>query len=297
MPEENISPNPNQSQTPAQSVESKPNNLAKYLLFGFLGLTLLVSVTYWYGTRRAQQPREPKVVSQPSPSEPAVGNVGIEPTPRPPKSSFQNLLSEQCKKFGDSVDVGVLPVVVDESVLDVRSVMCRGDSVINAGYVQVSYGDGETLNLYDEYSKELGHGGSPFLGTYRKSIKETADVRLSIYFARPDGGPALVGDVAVIVRGQKKIRLRSGETIFINAEHVAIEGDDPRLVAVLDKYSRESDRVAGRREIINDIYEDLIDAAEVGIVKRFFDDLAILGDPERGNIRKLENILDTVTAR
>jgi hypothetical protein len=277
-----------------------------------LGFGLLLGAVYtgyWYGTESAkfkfQGSKLPsETQTQPTPIPTPVSLFETTPTRTPLTETFQQILTRNCRKIGDErsffhgIDLSALPVLIDPAVIDIRTreqgaVVCTGE-IGGSAYVYIEYGDNYGLSIYDKDSKELGHGGPSFLGiAVGPIIKETKNTKLAIYIAWPDGGPALVGDLSVIGRGEKELQLSNGETIFANTSRVVIDGSDPRLVELLSRYSKESESVTGRKEIDG----SLIGEVGSGVVDRFFSNLANIESPERENIEDIEKALDAVIAR
>jgi len=91
------------------------------------------------------------------------------------------------------------------------------------------------------------------------------------------------------MRGEKSLRLSNGETIYANYTSTAIDGDDARLVELLNNYSEPSDFEPGARE--------LTENPENEIKQKFFQDFSNLQTPEKNALTEIENVLKEITAK
>lgn len=225
-----------------------------------------------------------------------------EEKPKPLKETFQQILEKNCKKIGNEssyfygIDPDNLPISIDPSVITIvlrekGTVVCAGPDTPGHGYVFIEVQEGNVLYLYDKNSEELGHGGPPFLGSYGNIMEEAGDIKLTVYLQGGHTGPGFeVGIIPVVARGEKRLRLSNGETIFVNTERTVIKADDPRLVNFLNQNSVEFDLGGGE---ITRIYE----GTDKEMVGRFFSDMAALESPEKEKIDEIKRVLNAITAK
>lgn len=210
-------------------------------------------------------------------------------------SAFQNLLAQKCKyvreidPYFKIINISELPVKFEpwivSTYLDKQIANCDEGESVNSGFVILKFGE---LSLYDKYSKEAGHGGSPLIGLAGKTIQKDINIEFTVYLNV--GGEGFVGEIPVMVRGEKKLTLKNGEVVYINVSKTAIEGNDPRLVAVLDNYAGQSDAYENKKQINRWGYEE-------AIVKRFFSDLSNLESPEKETLEQVKKTLAGISAK
>lgn len=211
-----------------------------------------------------------------------------------PQLTFQQILTKYCEKIGDertyyhAVKSAILPIKINTDAVKIKyigtdSFACAGENQSGTDYITIQLVDNNRVNLYDKNSKELGHGGPPFLGSFNPVIKTINNIKYSVIMA--NDGPIFVGTVPVTLRAEKTISLENGEEVFANVNTTIIQANDPRLIEFLNKYSKDDSE--GRREIVNyDFYEDM--------VKTFFQDLTTAENKTK--IEELDKILSAFSA-
>lgn len=211
-------------------------------------------------------------------------------------SAFQDLLAQKCQNapkldpYLKSININELPVRFEpwivSAYLDKQIANCDEGESVNTGFVILKFGE---LSLYDKYSKERGRGGAPLIGLVGETIEKDSNVEFTAYLQGGDGS-TIVGEAPVIVRGEKKLTLQNGEVVYINVSKTAIEGNDPRLIAVLDNYAGQSDAYENKKQINRWGYEE-------AIVKRFFSDLSNLESPEKEALEQVKKTLAGISAK
>ncbi len=211
--------------------------------------------------------------------------------------SFQQILGKYCQKIDlatgvsfSGIQPAFLPVSFDTNNLNIEfekdnTFICAGDPQSKNGYIRINSDKG-AVNVSDKNSQELGHGGPPFLGSLDTIIKDDGNIKLSIALGWPGAGCSQIGDLPLLLRGEKKIQSASGETIFINTQAVAIEENDPRLIAVLQEKTKSCE-FDGQNTIEPDPQ-----GLEEKIKQRFFSDFDNLENPEKQAITAINNTLN-----
>jgi len=194
------------------------------------------------------------------------------------------LLNEHCSKQDLTLDK--LPVKINQNIINVNkiAVICSPSSP-STSYLSVQFGSYERILLYDEYSEVLGQGGQAELRETENNIKEGENT-ISFYL---DGGHGVlyVSESSVVGRGTKTAMLDNGDTLFINYDTELIGTKDPRLFAVLEKFSSQVDQDSEELYIDKEGYDE-------EIYNTFFNDLDNISEPEKSGIIGIENILSAV---
>ena len=160
--------------------------------------------------------------------------------------------------------------------------------ILKESYIGVLLKDKRYLQIYDTTSNELGHGGPPFLGQIGSNIYNTGNITINAYLGFGEG-PALLGDLAVQIRGEKKFITTTDESISVNLSAIAIPGNDPRLIEYLKPYSKEDgfDKPVIDSENLN------IDA----LINNYFKPSATINTPEFFALEKMKKELNAITAQ
>lgn len=217
-------------------------------------------------------------------------------------ATFQEILSENCKKiqtgpgsFFYGIQVPVLPVIIRPSLelkLDQQNTLaCSGDDeILKSKYVVIQAKNNRGINLYDEYSKEMGHGGPLFLKSLSTSIGEKNGILFSISIGWPEGGCASPSDMGVYMRGVKSLKLSNGETIFINTSTIVINAGDQKLTEILSENTTDCEIEPGAKTVV-------YDGAEDKIKNYYFSNLNSLGSNEQRAVEEITNILNMISPK
>lgn len=210
--------------------------------------------------------------------------------------SLQDYLKINCKPGNPyTIEVSKLPIKIDSKLItptarpDGITAYCSstGPDSLKETSVSIHLNDNDILNLYDQASIELGHGGAPFLGLFGEEVYHQEGVRITAY-PNYGEGPALLGTLGINLRGQKEYINKSGDTYYVNITTVAIPGDDPRLISYFKPYS----------------YDDGFDAPAIDsgkinnsdLIRHFFDSVQP-NTREYISLAKLKDILNSVLPR
>lgn len=232
--------------------------------------------------------------------------------------SFQEILTKNCqmrkslKGFSYyGIELSKLPIIIDETLLkiqpeDKQYVRCIGEK--GHDYIFFEYSSTlddsktSTIYVYDDGSEELGHGGQPYLGSYGKIIKNEEGFKLSLYLPWGEGGPILTDEMTVVMRGEKKLLRADGEILYVNGETSIVDNNNPKLIEILNKYGKAiTPEVAALYGWNFNDYQDKKmlkvednEAIVEEIATAFFSDMDNLGSVEEEQIKKLEQILNSV---
>jgi len=103
-----------------------------------------------------------------------------------------------------------------------EGVCITGEYLENKGAISFAYkninGDQKSALIHDEYSEELGHGGSPFYGQIGDVIKEGDDFIISAFLTCTDMCGGSVDEYSAHVRIRKILKFKGGEEIYINSD-------------------------------------------------------------------------------
>ncbi len=150
--------------------------------------------------------------------------------------------------------------------------------------------DDTEINLYDQNSKESGHGGYAFLGSLPTLVGEKNGIEYSLALSWPQAGCALPEDLSLVLRGLRSLNLTNGETIFINTQLTAIEPNDPRLQEIL---TEKTQPCSVNPELRSVAYEGV----EKRIKNELFGDLNNLAANERQAINRIEDTLKAISPK
>lgn len=209
----------------------------------------------------------------------------------PLSNQFQEILFDKCKKDG-TILLEDFPFIVNLNIVRIDKIYCEGFPNAKERFVVVKYGNRNSLYIHDEFSREPGHGGLPYLGLIGKVIKTKDNSKISVYFNGWGEGPSqYIEYLYVAARGFKELTVKNGERILITTTIDLVREGDPRLIALLNKYAKRSDDSSGQLEV--EYSEEL----EKAIEHRFYEDFSKLEDTEKQRISYLEKILDAVDAK
>jgi hypothetical protein len=204
--------------------------------------------------------------------------------------SFQEILSSSCENIIISPTVSYfgikeesLPVSLGQPV---NSLTCAGEE--NSNFVSIEYDNHNQIHLYDNNSKELGHGGPSFLGSL-SPLYDDGQIKWSFIPGWNEVGCNKLDELGVTIRGERKLTLQSGETIFANTSKTAIDPGDSRLVDILKDNLEFSD-------CINDKIVK-IEGTEEKVKQRFFKNFDNLASPEKERVDEIRKILMAITPK
>lgn len=301
--EENISSDSTQTILPS----AKPHAGITIVLIILVILSLTSTGFLAYQNMQLQQQLMTQVESQASTSLPGEATPTSSSAQPKLTRTFQQILHQDCRKIGNTqsyfygIEPEKLPVSLNLAILN-ATLGEQGTVTCMEGIGQFPQGNAASaiitlptsyVNIYDRDSKDLAHGGPSFFGSLPTIVGTKNNITFSLFLSRPEGGDALVGQVPVVMRGEKSLELSNGETVFANINLTAIPSSDPRLYALLDKNAQESTMAPGWRMIPYENY-DYLDAQ---IAQQFFANMNALSYPESGAVAEIEKILGAITAK
>lgn len=292
-----------------------------------LGVVVILGITggmYYLGTKKSANtipPSTPTTTFQSSPSATPFSASGASPTilPSSDASSLQKILSSKCQDYlysGKEHIFGIkkddLPVVIDTKKVNIITVnqtnifaCVQFDNKPNHSFVKIpisiyGYGFGEDylssptieLLIYDSQSQEPSHGGYPSIGVYGKVIKDDGQEKLAINLSIGEVPIVYPNNTPVILTAEKKLRLASGEDIFVNLHALIIHGDDPRLVNIISKHSVSRGSGTDLDIEINDV-----EGGQNEIAQYFFGNLTNLKSPEKEKVEQIQKVLSAFTIK
>lgn len=275
-----------------------PPRKASPLITILLILVLLASIgasAYLYLQNQQLQSQITQLTQTPTPT-PTTVAIPTASTGRYSNLTFQQFLSDNCqpgnpqylspeKLFLDLT--GKLKPTVRQGS---QSVICTSVdpnlAKIVSGYLSVSTID-NTLIIYDGESEELGHGGAPFLGFWGQSIYTDDDMRIGAYF-NFGSGPALLGELPLTIRGEKKFTTIFKNPVFVNLNLPAIAADDPRLIESLKPYAEDT-------EFDSPELTKATAAVYDSIINQFFGTNLKPGTPEFLALEEMKRALSSIT--
>lgn len=218
---------------------------------------------------------------------------------------FQDILNKSCKSYDNfsGIELEKLPIKLNTDKIKIiykyekQGVFLCWQIPNNSSYVSIRYTDNlledseNLLNIYDENSEELGHGGYPYLKQVGKTIKSNDYIKLNIYLNVSEIGTA-IGRSGVMLRGEKTLTLPNGETIFVNTTREIIRADDPQLITLLKKYAQNPKEpfTTEKEKIVDDR-----EGAETEIINIFFGDPQNMRATELGKIVFIEELLSSMS--
>ncbi len=218
--------------------------------------------------------------------------------------SFQEILASYCQNITLSPTVSFygiklenLPISINQTIIpitlreqDTIACMIDDQNANKAGSVDLEYGDHQRIRLYDQNSEEGGHGGQAFFGSRPIIIKDDGTIKWSMSLNWSEGGCPDPSEMAVIVRGERKLNLSTGETIYINADAQAVDPGDTRLLAVLQTKTKDSTCEPGKKEVI-------YDGTDVLVKEKFLNNLDQLAAGEKERVDQLRKILMAISPK
>lgn len=295
----------NLTDIPSPESQSKPPIINKVVIIGGILLLLIVgSGGYYLGMQRVQ-PQIPHSSPQATQTQPSSTGEqqNQESTKTALEGSFQDTLIKNCENyelqkgvaFVDVIDVNKAPVSINKNLININyrvpnKLLCAGFDGTKSpyNYFFIELQDKSMINVYDNNSKELGHGGPPYIGSYGTVIRDDGNIKLTVYMVGNEG-PTLVGYAPVELRGEKRLKLSNGDTVYANYSKTAIEGKDSRLVEFLQPYSKPSDFKPGAKEVTDFPAEEL--------KNKFFSNLSNLQPSEKNVLSEIERVLSAVSPK
>lgn len=235
----------------------------------------------------------------------------IQTSPTPPTSmpadnnilsmtgSLQDFMKANCKSGNPQyLEFSKLPVEINTGIIKVDNkkqpvVYCSSTEdntkPIKDGYLVINLENNQTINIYDDQSKELGHGGAPFIGFFGQKIFEEGNIQIGAWLQGGDG-PQVLGDIGVVIRGVKKFSTKDGYAVYVNHTKGAIPGSDTRLIDQLKPYS----------SIDPDLELETVKfdpTTSVKIVDFFFSETPGATSPEGIVLQNIKDIMSAITAK
>lgn len=276
---------------PNQSIVNNQRGNVPMIIGVVLILLIVGGGAYYLGTQRDQPPS------------PTTEQQYQKPIKTAFEGSFQDILIKNCERFElqkgvsfiDAIDISKAPVSINQNIINLNylvpnKLVCAGfdDTKSPNNYLLIGLQDKSYINVYDKNSKELGHGGPPYIGSYGTVIRDDGNIKLTVYIVGSEG-PSLIGHIPVVMRGEKRLKLSNGDTVYANYSKTAIEGNESRLVEFLNAYSKPSDYEPGSRELTSDPTEEL--------KNKFFSNLSNLQPSEKSALSEIERVLSAITAK
>lgn len=287
-------PTPEPSQVPPFSPTPKINWLIPLV---FLVLGILVGAGGVLGYQNLSIPSVQQV-SSPSPE----ATSESESTTLSMAGTLQDFMKENCKPGNPPyIDIQQLPVSVDTNIIEpfqaegVESVYCSSavnySLPIQDGYLVIRQDSSNGINIYDDQSKEGGHGGAPFLGSFGQKIFDENGILITAWLGGGDG-PQILGQVGIALRGVKQFATKDGHPIYVNYSLTGIPGSDQRLIDRLTPYSSIDPALGLDEPTVN--YDP---TTSVKIIDYFFGETPNSISPEGQALKKLRTILSGVKAK
>lgn len=218
------------------------------------------------------------------------------PTPTPYPYSFQTALINFCKKteisplsFYYKIDLTKLPINFPNSTIfdtsDSKAPKCWGTA--ETDWITLSTTSNNSFAVYDDKSKELGHGGPPVLGNLGTTISSDSGMVISFYREQDIG--TYIGTEGIGIRAVKTLKWPDGTNLYVDTTTEAIPGDDQRLTTILNKYAvKGSDELTKGQMVVDDTKTDQVMA---DIKNAFFSDMQNLASPEKDKIQAIQVLL------
>ena len=217
--------------------------------------------------------------------------------------SFQEILGSFCQHIilssnvsFDGIKLENLPITINQSVLPINlreeeTISCISEEgTPKSGFAFLEYGDHRLLNLYDSNSKELAHGGQAFFGSRPVIIKDDGTIKWSMSLNWSEGGCPEPKEMAIVVRGERKLNLTTGEIIFANTDMQVVDPGDSRLMTALQTKLKDSTCEPGKKEVV---YEGTNELAK----EKFLNNLDQLASPEKERVDQLRKILMAISPK
>lgn len=273
------------------------------ILIAGIALAGLVGGAYYLGKSNIPKSSPTPVIAQtPQPS----SNSTIQPTSSSglsqTVSKLQSILATNCEKiylqnstaYAYFIDFEKIPVNIDQNIIKTKfdnpnKLPCTFFNPNKAtNYFSINLTDKSEINVYDNNSTELGHGGPSYLGSYQTVIKDDGTTKITITIIGGEG-PSIVGAVPVYMRGEKQIKLSNGEILYVNYSKEAIDGENSQLVTLLNQYSKPSEFEQDSRELTSLPNEEIKNA--------FFSDLSNMQPEAKNALGEIEKILGAVSPK
>lgn len=229
------------------------------------------------------------------------------PTPSPAVvkgPSFQDILENYCQDITLSPTVSLygiklenLPVSIDQSVVpitfqsqDTVTCMSGGENLAKSNFVSIEYGPYKQIFLYDQNSKEPGHGGQSFFGSRPVVLKDDGQIKWSMSLNWPEAGCTELENRTIVVRGERRLKLLNGETVLASTETEVTDPGDPRLVETLAQNLKDSECSPGQKDVV-------FEGTDEKVKKRFFSNFDRLESPEKERVAEIQKILMAITPK
>jgi hypothetical protein len=222
-------------------------------------------------------------------------------------SLFQTVLYKDCITIpfqsggsNNYIDPDKLPIRINKWIIDsiedpfndkhqVNCTLASGQHTGDAGLVTKNK---VSVKIYDDNTFELGHGGYSEFESFDTIVDNDNTTELSIKLS--SNGPGHIGEISIVLRGEKEITLKNGEIVNVNATTTAISEDDPRLIELLTPYTRPVDYDQNLKQI----NWELISSEKLeGMIKERFFNMNKLRKTESDIINEIETILSGITAK
>ncbi|OGH14278.1 MAG: hypothetical protein A2687_01480 [Candidatus Levybacteria bacterium RIFCSPHIGHO2_01_FULL_38_26] len=223
--------------------------------------------------------------SSPTPVLPIIN----QPSPTTQSFTFQKILEENCvhdNAVSGKISTEKLPLIINTEIVNAAELSCSSTGELNTWY---AHKDSDFF-IFDDSSKELGHGGISYFEPYGEGTTDQNGLRYYVYLQFGEG-PLPIGETSVNVRAIKELKISSDEITYVSTTEQVIEGDDPRLVNLLNQYSILSESYPGQKEISD--YE----MAEEAISAQFFGNFDNLKSPEKEKIEKMKQLLSAFSEK
>lgn len=212
--------------------------------------------------------------------------------------TLQDYLKSNCVPGNPrTIDSSKLPVKINFTAanLSVKNIYCSSiqdnTQPIKSGFIGVVLNNNSTINIYDDDSQELGHGGPPFLGFFGQKIFDKNGVQIGAWIQGGDG-PQILGEVGISIRGVKRFETKTGSPVYVNYTTLAITGSDARLVNQLKPFASPDPDLGVDVKQIN--YDSSISAQ---VVNFFFNPIPSNSSPEGKALQNINNIFAAITAK
>lgn len=217
-------------------------------------------------------------------------------------NSFQETLANKC--VNTLINLEELPVTVDISKVNIETTTIENDKVVTVKNKFSCWGtspghyfaNSRYLQIYDEESEDLAHGGKPYFGFAGQEIENDNSVRFGVYISYGDGGPMSPETLPAVLRAERKIQLKNNETVFASTAVIPMEGGTPKLVNFLKKYS-VLDTEYGTNKLIVDLSNYSREEIEKAFILQFFSNPTALDSSEKERVAEVKNRLNAVQAK
>jgi hypothetical protein len=305
---------------PLQPISEAPERPSfgqkRIVLFLILIVILIFGITIYYLYATQFQSKPVSTRAQTTPTSQMVSPTKqptLVPLQYPPNlvflSQLQEIIAKNCKQvfttpnsFTYYISLNVLPFTINQTIIKLThdpaygnlpydTPMCDGQP--NADYVTLRLPDKNELFIFDQYSKELGHGGYSFFEPLSFATNISDQNNVSLTFLLQEGMGTVIGEEPIMVRAIKTITLPNGQLVYVTLDTIAIDQNDSRLLSILNKYETPSQFQSGKFEVDSaktpQYTQDLKNA--------FFADMNNLAQPEKSRIADLLATLSAISAK